>query len=117
MRVRKQDANGDYAFGGGQASIWTNVPDGVAQVVMTRLRLFQGEWFLDTRQGTAWNTRVLGKYTGSTRDMVIRSRILGTPGVTQIAAYSSNLNRDTRAYSVNATIDTAYGAAKVTGPI
>ncbi|MCX5516242.1 hypothetical protein C3941_19825 [Kaistia algarum] len=115
MRVRRIDADGDMVFGGGQRSYWRDQRDAPAQAVLSRLYLFLGEWFLDTDDGTAWKTRVLGKYTGDTRDAVIRSRILGTPGVTGIAAYESNLDREPRAFTVAATIDTQYGQTIVTG--
>lgn len=117
MRVRKLDANGDYSFGNQQQDFWKDVPDGPAQCVLTRLYLEQGQWFLDTSEGIPWKTRVLGKYTGETRDAVIRSRILGTQGVTQIDAYSSDLNRETRQFNVSATVSTEYGKTIVTGTI
>jgi hypothetical protein len=109
MRYRKLDANGDRIFGHQQSDFWRDVPDAPAQAVVTRLHMELGEWFLDVTDGTPWKTRVLGKYTGSTRDPTIRSRILGTQGVTGISDYSSNLDRDTRAFSANATVDTQYG--------
>jgi len=113
MRYRKLDANGDRVFGHGQSDFWRDVPDAPAQAVLTRLHLEQGSWFLDTTEGIPWKTRVLGKYTGSTRDAVIRARVLGTQGVSGIAQYSSSLDRNTRAFAVNMTIDTIYGQATV----
>ena len=113
MRVRKLDTNGDYSFGRGQQNLWVNVPDAPAQKVKTRLGLFTNEWFLDRTAGTPWNTKVLGVRTGATRDAVIQARTLGTLGVTGITSYSSTLNRDTRAYDVNLTINTAYGGPLV----
>lgn len=115
MRVRKVDAAGDMVFGGGQRSFWRDQREAPAQVVLSRLYLFEGEWFLDTTDGTAWKTRVLGKYTGDTRDAVIRSRILGTQGVTGIAAYQSNLDREPRLFTADVTINTQYGQTVVTG--
>lgn len=72
---------------------------------------------LDITDGTPWRTEVLGKYTGPTRDMVLRARILETPGVTAITAYDSALNRDTRAFTAQATISTQYGATTVQVPV
>lgn len=115
MRYRKLDQNGDYQFGNGGADFWKDQPEAVAQSVQTRLFLFRGEWFLDSTEGMTWKTEVLGVRTANTRDPAIRRRVLGTTGVKAITAYSSNLNRDTRAFSVNLTIDTIYGAATVTG--
>lgn len=118
MRIRKvEPETGDMRFGSGQADFWRDVPDGVAQHVQSRLQLYRGEWFLDIADGTPWRTEVLGKYTGPTRDMVLRARILETPGVTAITAYDSALNRDTRAFTAQATISTQYGATTVQVPI
>lgn len=112
MRYRKLSAAGDYTLGSGQD--WhVNTPEAVAQAVLTRLRLNQGEWFIDTSDGMPWATEVLGKYTEITRDAVIKDRVLGTPGVTAITEYSSTFDGNTRALAVSVTISTAYGAATV----
>ena len=115
MRYRKLDADGDYSFGNGTADFWKDQPEGVAQAVQTRLFLFEGEWFLDSREGMTWNTQVLGVRTANTRDPAIRRRVLGTTGVNAILAYSSDLNRDSCGFSVGMTIDTIYGPATLTG--
>jgi len=117
MRYRKLDANDDYSFGRGAADFWKDVPDAPAQAVKTRLRLEQGEWFLDAREGMPWRTKVLGKRTGDTRDVVIRSHMLKTRSVVSVTGYYSDLNRDTRKFGVGATIDTIYGKAKIVEPI
>ncbi|WP_175984549.1 hypothetical protein [Burkholderia stabilis] len=113
MRYRKQDADGDYVFGGGDADFLVNTPETVAQAVLTRLRLLRGEWFLDTTVGMPWATDVLGKYTNGTYDAAIRQCILGTQGVTEITSYSSSVDPETRALTVSATINTIYGTATV----
>jgi hypothetical protein len=118
MRYRKLDANGDMTFGRNQDNIWRDVPDAVGQAVLTRLRLQQGDWFLDRREGTPWKTKVLGKYTQSTKDPVIRARIVGTRGVSRLLAYASQTVMDPdRTFHVQATIDTIYGRVVVKGPI
>ena len=116
MRVRAVDKSGDMQFGSNQGNFLRNSPDAVAQIVGSRLSLWLGQWFLDTSQGMPWGTKVLGKYTGDTRDASIQSQVLGTPGVLKIAAYSSSLNRDTRGFSWAATIDTLYGSVSIQGP-
>jgi len=63
-----------------------------------------------------WKTKVLGKYTENTRDPVIRAHVLGTTGVKSILDYSSDLNRDTRKFSGNISIDTVYGATTISEP-
>lgn len=108
---------GDYSFGRGTSDFWIDVPDAPAQAALTRMYLFLGDWFLDTSDGTPWNTRVLGHFTANTRDPAIQARILGTQGVKAILSYSSNVNRDTRAFTVNAELDTIYGRAAIPRPL
>ena len=116
MLYRKLDADGDYSFGRGPVDFWRDVPDAVAQSVTTRLHLWQGEWFLDNQEGTPWRTEVLGFRTESTRDLMIQMRVTETPGVNELVSYSSDLNRDSRAFSVGLTIDTIYGPATIVEP-
>lgn len=116
MRVRKMDADGDYVLGTGQDFL-VDSPESVAQAVQTRLGLYTGEWFIDTDDGTPWRTEVLGKYTLSTYDAVLKARILGTPGVTQIDDYSSDFDGETRHLVVTATITTDYGQATVSSTL
>jgi len=109
---------GDMVFGKGDKNThFKDVPEAVGQAVLTRLKLEVGEWFLNLDDGMAWNTKVLGKYTGNVRDITISHRILATPGVSQLIQYSSNLNRDTRGFDVNVLIDTIYGVQPVFIPM
>lgn len=117
MRVRKQDSAGDFVWGHQQNDFWLNTPDGVAQAIKTRLLLFRGEWFLDVTDGTPWTTQVLDKYTQDQYDAAIQDRILGTPGVVQITAYSSSVNTTTRTLTVTATVNTLYGTATLSTTI
>ena len=113
MRYRALDAAGDMTFGAGSANFLVNSPDAVAQAVMTRLRLLTGEWFLDTSEGTPYATQILGRNTEATYDQAIRERILDTEGVTELVRYSSSLVG--RRLSIDATIDTVYGQATISG--
>ena len=110
-------SGGDMTFGHGTADYYINKADGVGQLVGTRLRLLLGQWYLNTDDGTPWLTRVLGKYTQDFRDPTIQQRILATPDVTGIAGYNSQLDRQTRQWTVHATIDTRFGQFKFLGPI
>jgi hypothetical protein len=113
MRYRKLTPDGDYQFGHGQADFYSDQPEAPAQAVYTRLRLELGEWFLDTSDGTDWRVEVLGKYTASTRDMVIRARILGTPGISEMVTYASGFDANTRQYTFTATLNTVYGPVRI----
>lgn len=113
MQYRKLDSSGDYTLGSG-ADFLKDSPETVAQAVRTRLQLWKGEWFIDTSDGTPYMQDVLGKrFQRSNPDSVIKQRILGTPGVTEITEYSSSFDGDNRAFSITATINTAYGPAAI----
>lgn len=107
MKVRKLTASGDYRLGHGDRDFHVDTAEGVAQNVMTRLALWQGQWFIDTSEGTPWLQRILGKHNAV--DTVIKTRILDTPGVISISEYESILNPDTRSMTVTATLETEYG--------
>lgn|SRR5574343_392757 len=113
MQYRKLDSAGDYTLGSG-ADFHVNTPETVAQAVVTRLRLWTGEWFVDTTDGTPWDTEILGKrLQRKNPDSAIKRRILETPGVTEITEYSSTFDGETRKFSVTATINTDYGLASI----
>ena len=109
MIYRQLDQNGDYQIG----QFIENSPATVAQAVQTRLLLWMGEWFLDITDGTPYMQGILGHNTNY--DFEIQSRILGTPGVTEMVSYSSNVDAN-RNLSVQATINTIYGQATVSIP-
>jgi hypothetical protein len=107
------DTDYDYTFGHGKSDFWIDVPDAPAQAVLTRLKMWKGEWFLDVSDGMDWNVGVLGKYTAATRDFLIRARIIQTKGVSLIASYSSSLLRDTREFTVHAELNTVYSTGVI----
>lgn len=111
MRVRALTSNGDYQVGT-KAVFLSNSPQAVLQAINTRLKLSKGDWFLDTSEGLDLS-KILGVRTQSTRDLEVQSRILGTPGVSEITNYQSAVNG--RAFTVTATVQTLYGAAQFTG--
>jgi hypothetical protein len=116
MRVRAQDKNGDYTFGQSQANFLVNNVQAVAQIIGTRMRLIEGEWFLDTADGTPWYTQVLGKYTAQTRDLALQARVLGTPDVNEIIAYQSQAQSPSRIFVSVMTVDTTFGLVPVASP-
>jgi len=110
LKYRKLDENGDYVLGTGQDFL-VNSPEAVGQAIKTRLLLLKGEWFVDTDDGLPQD-QILGKYTSS-KDTLIKQRILETQGVSEIISYSSNTNPNTREYTFTATVNTIYGQTTV----
>lgn len=112
MRYRALDASGDMTFGQSQANFLVNSSAGVAQAIMTRLGLLEGEWFLDNTEGLPID-QIIGAHTQGTRDLVVRQRILDTQGVAEILRYTSNYDGTTRQFSVAAEVSTAYGTLTI----
>ena len=107
MTVRRLDENGDIVTSGVQ---FISGRDEIAQTIRTRLRLFFGEYFRDSQDGTPWFEQVLGK--GSTltnKDAVIKRRIIQTPGVLQLLTYNADYDINTRNYIVSGSVLTAFG--------
>lgn len=97
-------------FGRGGANFLVDSPTAVAQAVLTRLRLWQGEWWLDLSSGTPWLQQILGeRRQPGAPDAAIRARIMGTPFVTRIEDYASAYNSTNRTFVVSAKIWTAFG--------
>lgn len=53
MRVSAIDANGDWVFGRGRASYKTK-SEAIKQKVITAMRSFTDDFFLDTNHGSPW---------------------------------------------------------------
>jgi hypothetical protein len=112
MRYRALSPAGDYTFGQGSANFLVNSPAAVEQAILTGLRLFQGEFWLNTAAGVPWVQDVIGKGTQGTYDSAITNQILSTTGVSGITSYSSSLNG--RALTFTATVMTAYSPTPIT---
>lgn len=117
MRYRALDANGDYTFGQNGQNFLVNSPQAVGQAVLTRLKLWAGEWFLDNTLGVPWLTNVIGFGTSVTYDQVIRDTIAGTKGVSSIDTYTSSLDSVKRILTIAASITTIYGETQIIAPI
>jgi hypothetical protein len=99
-------------FGHGSANFLTNTPAAVGQAIVTRLKLMLGEWFLDNTVGMPYATQVFTEGGRFTADRAAQRVILGTQGVTQLVSYASQFS-PSRAWSVQATVDTIYGQTHV----
>ena len=107
------DANGDYVVGQRANNFFVDQPEAVAQAIQTRLKLFQGEWFIDTSAGTPYNSKIIGAGKIATYDAAIQNVILKTQGVKSITSYSSAVNSVSRSAEINCTVDTIYGIVSI----
>lgn len=113
MQYRKLTESGDFSAGHGPADFFNNTPEAVAQAVLTRLRLWTGEWFLDTQEGTPYREQVLGVRKRESAGPAIRKRIAQTQGVLSVDSFSAEYDGDSRHIAVSAEITTIYGPAVI----
>lgn len=112
MTVRRLDENGDIVTRGDQ---FTDGRSEISQTVITRLKLFLGEYFRDITDGTPWYEQILGKFQGlSVAEAAIRSRIANTEGVIRLTYFNAEFDIDNRSYSVSAGILTKFGTDEIT---
>lgn len=114
MIYRRLSPLNDYQFGRSLQDFCQNA-EAVGQAVKTRLLLLKGEWWENIEDGLPLFQNILGARTKDIDgvDLIIRDRILGTQGVTNIKFYESNLDNTTRIFYVNAEIETIYGNTEV----
>ena len=104
MRVSGLDEDGDWRFGRGLA-VYISRGDAVRQNVVTRLKSFRSDFFLDVDANIDW-IDLLGRR--ETKDEILRAveRVtLSTDGVTTITKLDIEVKTSTR----KATIMLAFG--------
>lgn len=103
MSVRAIDSNGDWTFGKGRAD-YVKSSEEINQNVVTRLRSFKNDWFLDTDAGIDRLT-LLGSRNSERKVLrEIEQVVLQTQGVVTVDALSV-LSRDS---NKNVTIELSY---------
>lgn len=66
--------------------------DEIAQVLRQELRVFAGEWFLDTREGIPYFEDILRKAPDPARiDSIFKDKILSSPGVIELLQFNLEL--------------------------
>jgi len=80
MRVSGLTADGDWRFGKGRA-VYLRRSEAIRQNVVTRLRSFTNDWFLNISEGLPW-IELLGSRQNEQRILrEIENRVLTTEGV------------------------------------
>lgn len=117
ITYRQLSSTGDPLWGQGTANYLSNL-EAVAQAVLTRLQLFQGEWWASTTDGLPLWQNILGQPAGqqSQQQMatLISARILGTPWVIGLASVAITFNPQTRMMGYTAVVNTQFGTIVVT---
>jgi len=83
MQVSGLDKNLDWRFGKGRA-VYKRDSKAIAQNVLTRLRSFKNDWYLDTEAGVDW-LQMFGNLSTERRIIrAVESTVLLTEGVISI---------------------------------
>lgn len=91
---------GDVDLTNGKMSFVEGV-DAIRQKLLVGLRLFLGEWFLDTRAGLPYYERILGKKGRDEIAMIFKRYILSCDGVTAVSDLVFDFDNKKRAMSIS----------------
>ena len=115
IRVRRLNKNWDPVYGSG-VDDYVFDQEAVMQIIESRLRLWQGEWWENLKEGLPMFQRIIGKL-GTNKaivDRLLQNRILGSPHVISIVKFVSEFTGTTRGYECEATVNTEFGILTVT---
>ncbi len=111
MMVRAATPDGDIATSGQH---FVRDKYAVGQIVTTRLRLFHGEYFLNSAEGTEWFAQVLTKQGSLAQtDALVQQRIVRTEKVIGLQRFESESDIEKRTYTLTADVLTEYGAVEI----
>lgn len=104
----------DIQIEGGDLALVSGA-DALAQRLTEKLRLFRGEWFLDTRIGVPWFRDVLGSKSprGEVVQGAIRQPILDDDEVIEITRFEIDFDGDTRKVRMDMGIRSVYGDQQI----
>jgi hypothetical protein len=115
ITVRKLDSKTwEPQQGNGQSNFISDL-EAVAQILATRLKMFQGEWFLNLLDGLPLFQKILGS-SGSPRSLqvvinLIAARILGTPFVIGVSNFNASFQN--RQFVYTASVSTQFGTITI----
>lgn len=109
---------GDLLLTNGDLVITPTTLYGIQQHILQRLRIYLGEWFLNTTIGVAYFQLVLVKNPDESKvDAIFQSTIIQTPGVVSLTSYSFNPNFATRQLEISFSALTTNGTVDYSGLI
>lgn len=88
----------------------------IQQHIVQRLRIYLGEWFLDTDIGLPFFQQILIKNPDQSKiDGLFLNQILGTPGVIAVTNYSFSVDFSLRVLTVSFSAQTTSGTVNYNG--
>ena len=107
---------GDLAIMNGDLALTPDQRTGIQQDILQRLRVYSGEWFMDTSIGIDYFGLVLTKNPDQgSIDALLISTILGVPGVVELLNYAASPNFVTRQLAVSFAVSTTQGTVSYEG--
>ena len=110
MQVSGLDKNLDWRFGKGRA-VYKRNADAIAQNILTRLRSFRGDWYLDVDAGVNW-IELLGSPGPEKRIIrAVESTVMQTEGVISIQELKIIRRDSTRGVKIRIRYTDVFGAS------
>ena len=107
MRIRALDSNNDWTFGKGKSN-YKNNQDAIKQNVVTRVKSFKYDWFLDIQTNIDW-WNILGQ---KNNEEIIRSQVYKTvvesDGVLSIKSLELINDSTTRNLTIKISLKTIF---------
>jgi hypothetical protein len=118
ISVRALNSNHEPTYGNGQGDFLYDL-DAVAQIIQTRLLLFQGEWWQNLQDGLPLFQSILGVGGAGRKpeaiSLLIQQNILGlTPYVTGISDIVTTYQPNLRNFKFSCNVQTQFGTIQVT---
>jgi hypothetical protein len=117
ITYRQLGPNNDPLWGNGQLNYLADLA-AVAQAVLTRLQLFEGEWWAATNDGLPLFQSILGQSAAPVSQqqssLLITARILGSPYIVSIGSVVTSFNSVTRQpFAYSAVVQSQFGQFQV----
>jgi len=111
MIIRNLDVNNDWQFGKGIQDYKRDL-DAIELNIKTRLKSWKGDCFYLPAEGVDYNN-FLDVGTKTFLDSDVKRVILQSEGVIKMTEYESSLDRESRAFSAQATIISIFGTSQI----
>ena len=108
MSVSKLDSNGDWTFGQGLSN-YANGSNEISQNVITRIKSFQNDWFLDSTACIDWFNLLSNRNTQKSTEAQISKTVLDTKGVSTLDSLNFVLDRQNRKASIDLVYTDIFG--------
>lgn len=115
ITVRALGPTGDPLEGNGARDFLSDI-DAVGQIIMTRIKLFQGEWWENLQAGTPMFQSILGQENASQTSVIsaiLQSRIASAPYVEDILNLVCTYTPATRHLAFSCTVRTQFGLINI----